>query len=186
MVVRGVARFSTSCRPGWLSFPHILKNAHVTSTHWPHQHFELLSFLAHPNNALFNTSGRVIESAQGISIQVFGLATPLVVSNTFLSVIIIFLRGLHFRLLVTWPDPSLCSDAPSPQQKIGKGPPFSREGEICIQASWPLSLFVMRRMPREFLHDPKIDITHNSRRDIGSCPPSCWILALRRLVQWRV
>ena len=33
-------------------------------------------------------------------------------------------------------------------------------------------------MPREFLYDLKIDITHNSRRDIGSCPPSCWILAL--------
>ena len=43
---RGIASFSTSCRPGWLSFPHILKIARMTSTHRPHQHFELLSFLA--------------------------------------------------------------------------------------------------------------------------------------------
>ena len=39
----------TSCRPGWLSFPHILKIAWMT--HWPQQHLELLSFLPHPNNA---------------------------------------------------------------------------------------------------------------------------------------
>ena len=37
-VVRGVASFSTSCRPGWLSFPHILKIVRMTSTHWSHQH----------------------------------------------------------------------------------------------------------------------------------------------------
>ena len=36
------------------SFPHILKIAHMTSTDWPHQHFELLSFLAYPNNTLFS------------------------------------------------------------------------------------------------------------------------------------
>ena len=48
---RGVANFSTSCKTGWLSFPHIMKIARMTSTHWPHQHFELLSFLAPPNNA---------------------------------------------------------------------------------------------------------------------------------------
>ena len=29
----GVASFSTSCRPGLLSFPHILKIARMTSTH---------------------------------------------------------------------------------------------------------------------------------------------------------
>ena len=36
---RGVASFSTICRSGWLSFPHILKTARVTSltspTLWP-------------------------------------------------------------------------------------------------------------------------------------------------------
>ena len=48
---RGVASFSTSCRPGRLSFPHILKIALMTSTHWPHQRFELLSFIVHPSNA---------------------------------------------------------------------------------------------------------------------------------------
>ena len=37
-LARGIAIFSTSCRPGWLSFPHILKIAPMTSTHWPHQH----------------------------------------------------------------------------------------------------------------------------------------------------
>ena len=39
--VRGVASFSTSSRPGWLSLPHILKIARMTSPHWPRQHFEL-------------------------------------------------------------------------------------------------------------------------------------------------
>ena len=45
---RGVASFSTSCRLGWLSFSRILKIARMTSTHWPHQHFELLSFYLIP------------------------------------------------------------------------------------------------------------------------------------------
>ena len=49
-VFREVASFSTSCRPCWLVFWHILKIACMTSAQWPHQHFELLSFLAHPNN----------------------------------------------------------------------------------------------------------------------------------------
>ena len=36
--VKGVASFSTSCRPGWLSFNvHILKIACTANTHWPHQ-----------------------------------------------------------------------------------------------------------------------------------------------------
>ena len=48
---RGVTSFSTSCKPGWLSFPHIPKIALMARTHWPHQHFEPLSFLTHPNNA---------------------------------------------------------------------------------------------------------------------------------------
>ena len=60
-LAKGVASFSTSCRPGWLSFSHILKTARMTSTHWP-QLTELLNFLAHSNNALFNTNGRVIKS----------------------------------------------------------------------------------------------------------------------------
>ena len=38
-------------RHGWLSFPHFLIFAPMTNTHRPHQHFQLLSFLAHPNNA---------------------------------------------------------------------------------------------------------------------------------------
>ena len=41
LIARGVASFSTSCRPGRLSFPYILKLARMTSMHWPHQHFEL-------------------------------------------------------------------------------------------------------------------------------------------------
>ena len=48
---RGVASFLTSSRPGWISFSHTLKIAHMTSMHWPHQHFEIWSFLVHPNNA---------------------------------------------------------------------------------------------------------------------------------------
>ena len=42
--IRGVASFSTSSKPGWLSLPHILKIARMTSPHWPHQHFELKAF----------------------------------------------------------------------------------------------------------------------------------------------
>ena len=57
-VYRGVASFSTSCRPGWFSIPHILKIARMTNTHCFHQHFELISFLANPNNAQFITSSR--------------------------------------------------------------------------------------------------------------------------------
>ena len=40
----------------------ILLISRMTSTHWPHKHFELLlSFLAHANNAGFIKSGRVIK-----------------------------------------------------------------------------------------------------------------------------
>ena len=40
----------------------ILLIARMTSTHWPHKHFEqLLSSLAHANNAGFIKSGRVIK-----------------------------------------------------------------------------------------------------------------------------
>ena len=41
----------TICRPGWISLAQILNIACMTSTHWPHQLFELLSNLAQPNNA---------------------------------------------------------------------------------------------------------------------------------------
>ena len=51
-----------SCRPGWLSVPHILKIARMTSTHWRHQTlWALKSFLAQANNTYFITSGRVIK-----------------------------------------------------------------------------------------------------------------------------
>ena len=40
-----IASFSTICGPGWLWFTHILKTACMTSMHWPHEHFQLLSFL---------------------------------------------------------------------------------------------------------------------------------------------
>ena len=64
LVYRGVASFSTSCKPGWLSLPHILKIARMTiaSTHWLHQYFELFTKL----------------QAVGPGLQVYGLATPLV------------------------------------------------------------------------------------------------------------
>ena len=52
--IRGVANFSISCRPWWLSFPQMLKIAHMARMYWPHQHFESLSFLAHPKNAYSN------------------------------------------------------------------------------------------------------------------------------------
>ena len=42
---RRVTSFSSSCRPGWLSLPHILKIACMTRTHWPYQHFGLLSII---------------------------------------------------------------------------------------------------------------------------------------------
>ena len=48
---RGIASFSTGCKPGWLSFPHILKIACMTKyMHWPHQLFKLLIFLAQPDS----------------------------------------------------------------------------------------------------------------------------------------
>ena len=58
---QGRANFSTSSRPGWLSFPIILKIARMTSKQRPHQHFELLNFLDHPNNVLFITKGWMIK-----------------------------------------------------------------------------------------------------------------------------
>ena len=52
LTYRDIASFSTSCRPGWLSFPHILKIARMTRTHWPHQHFELLCFFSSPQQRI--------------------------------------------------------------------------------------------------------------------------------------
>ena len=72
MFCKGVASFSTTWRPGWRSFPRILKIARMTSTHWPHQHFELLSFISHPNNDQWSSQKLV-----GPGLQVYGLATPL-------------------------------------------------------------------------------------------------------------
>ena len=37
LAARGIASFLNSCKPGWLVFPHILKIARITITHWPHQ-----------------------------------------------------------------------------------------------------------------------------------------------------
>ena len=124
MVVRGVARFSTRCRPGWLSFPHILKNAHVSSTHRPHQHFELLSFLAHPNNALFKLIQAVEWSNQPreSAFRSLGWLPP------WLFQILFYLLLLSFcgdYILGSW-SPGLtlaCVQTPPPlSKKSGKGP----------------------------------------------------------------
>ena len=76
-VARGEASFSTRCRPGWQSFPNILKIAHMTSMHWPHQHFELRD---HPK---MHHSLQAVEWLNkkfvGPGLSVYnGLATPLV------------------------------------------------------------------------------------------------------------
>ena len=79
LTFRDVASFSTSCRPGSLSFPHILKIARMTSTHWPHQHFELLCFFSSPQQRIIYYK-RVEWSNQkfvGPDLHVYGLATPL-------------------------------------------------------------------------------------------------------------
>ena len=59
LATRGIVSFSNSCKPDWLSFPHILKIARIHD--WAQQHFEVLSFSAHLNNPQFITSGRVIK-----------------------------------------------------------------------------------------------------------------------------
>ena len=55
----------------------------MTSTHWPYQHFELLSFLALSNNA------QAVEwSSQkfvGQGLQACGLAMPLISAGTALT-----------------------------------------------------------------------------------------------------
>ena len=74
----GVASFSTSCRPGLLSFLRNLKIARMTSTHWSHQHFDLWSFL------LNLTAHRLLlavewskQKLEGPGLQVYRLATPM-------------------------------------------------------------------------------------------------------------
>ena len=42
----------------------------MTSLHWPHQHFELLSFLAHPNN---QRAKKVVSDSPGLVDFAFGL-----------------------------------------------------------------------------------------------------------------
>ena len=81
---RGIASFSTGCRPGWLSFPHILKIARMTSTHWPHQHFELLSFLAQARqHVIYYKRWRdQTKTFVGLDLQVYWLAQPLL-SHTY-------------------------------------------------------------------------------------------------------
>ena len=73
----GVASFSTSCRPGLLSFLRNLKIARMTSTHWSHQHFDLWSFLlnltAHSLLLAVEWSKQKLE---GPGLQVYRLATP--------------------------------------------------------------------------------------------------------------
>ena len=59
--LRGIASFLTSCKPGWLSFSHILKIARMISTHWPHQHFQLKDFSSPQKCIMFITHGRVMK-----------------------------------------------------------------------------------------------------------------------------
>ena len=61
---RGVASFSTCCSPGWLHFHTSVKIAHMTNMHWPHQNFELLSFLAHPNNEQINYWALIVTAQE--------------------------------------------------------------------------------------------------------------------------
>ena len=80
VLVTGLASFLTSCRPGWLSFLHILKIALMTSVHWPHQHFELLAFRHTPTvHNLLQTVEWSNQKFVDPGLQVFGLATPLLV-----------------------------------------------------------------------------------------------------------
>ena len=74
----GVASFSISTRPGWLSFPHILKIARMINPRCAPQHFELLSFLAHPTtHNLLPAVDWSNKKFVGPGLQVYGLATPL-------------------------------------------------------------------------------------------------------------
>ena len=74
----GVASFSISSRPGWLSFPHILKVSRMINPPFAPQHFELLSFLAHPTtHNLLQAVDWSNKKFVGRGLQVYGLATPL-------------------------------------------------------------------------------------------------------------
>ena len=94
---RGVASFSTSWRPGWLSFPIILEIAHMTSTQWPHQHFELLSFLAHPNNAYYYKRLRDKKNCGPAGLQVYALPTTLHFQPPWL-----LMRRLFYRVIISF------------------------------------------------------------------------------------
>ena len=78
----------------------------MTSTHWPHQHFELLSFLAHLNNAWFIKSGRVVKPkicGPGPRGLYNGLPTPLTFGVEFLRTISRFRKRKKISSsLVTW------------------------------------------------------------------------------------
>ena len=95
---RGIASFFTSCRPGWLSFPHILKIARMTSLHWPHQHFELLSFLAHPNN---QHAKKVMSDSRGLVDFAFGLVVFVV--NLSDGQVLCFGENSNYRRIVINP-----------------------------------------------------------------------------------
>ena len=55
----------------------------MTSTHWPYQHFELLRFLAHSNNA------QAVEWSNqkfgGRGLHAYGPAMPLILAGTALT-----------------------------------------------------------------------------------------------------
>ena len=75
---RGVASFSTSCRPGWLSFLRNLTIARMTSTHWSHQHFDVWSFLLNLTaHSLLQAVEWSKQKLVGPGLQVFRLATPM-------------------------------------------------------------------------------------------------------------
>ena len=48
----GLSQLFDYFRPGWLSFPHILKTARMTSTHWPRQHFWALKLFSSPQQRI--------------------------------------------------------------------------------------------------------------------------------------
>ena len=65
----GVASFSTSCRPGWLSFPHILKIARKT--------LKLFSSPQQPAHNLLQAVEWSNQTFVAPGLRVYGLATPL-------------------------------------------------------------------------------------------------------------
>ena len=80
-LTRGAASFSTICRPVWLSFPHILKTAGMTSltspTLWP---LKLFSSPQKTHNLLQSIEW-LNQRFVGPGLQVYALATPLLTKN---------------------------------------------------------------------------------------------------------